>query len=70
MEREKEKREWKKRHYEKVAQWVKEAALLALGSLVIQQFISGEHFSGWVVVLGVITSVVLYTYAIHLLLKS
>jgi hypothetical protein len=67
-EREKEKREWKKHHYEKVAQWVKEVALVIFASMVIQHFLSGG--SGVVVVVGVATSALLYAYAIHLILKS
>jgi hypothetical protein len=49
---------------------VKEVALLSLASLVVQKLLSGGSLIDPVVLLGVVTSAALYTYAIHLLLKS
>ena len=69
-EKETQRREWAKHHYGTVARWVKEVALLSLASLVVQKLLSGGSLIDPVVLLGVVTSAVLYTYAIHLLLKS
>ena len=69
-EKETQRREWAKHHYGTVARWVKEVALLSLASLVVQKLLSGGSLVDPIVLLGVVTSAALYTYAIHLLLKS
>jgi hypothetical protein len=69
-EKETQRREWAKHHCGTVARWVKEVALLSLASLVVQKLLSGGSLIDPVVLLGVVTSAALYTYAIHLLLKS
>ena len=69
-DKETQRREWAKHHYGTVARWVKEVALLSLASLVVQKLLGGGSLIDPVVLLGVVTSAALYTYAIHLLLKS
>jgi hypothetical protein len=62
--------EWEKHHYGTVARWVKEVALLALASLVVQRFLSSGSFDDPVLLLGIGTTATLYAAAINLLLKS
>ena len=69
-EKETQRREWAKHHYGTVARWVKEVALLSLASLVVQRLLAGGSFADPVVLLGVVTTAILYATAIHLLLKS
>jgi hypothetical protein len=69
-EKETQRREWAKHHYGTVARWVKEVALLSLASLVVQRLLAGGSLADPVVLLGVITTAILYATAIHLLLKS
>ena len=69
-EKETQRREWAKHHYGTVARWVKEVALLSLASLVVQRLVSGGSLTDPVVLLGVVTTAILYATAIHLLLKS
>lgn len=61
---------WAKHHYGTVAQWIKEVALLFLASLVVQKLFSGGSVADPVVIVGVVASIFLYGFAIHLLLKS
>ncbi len=69
-EKHQERQEWEKHHYGTVARWVKEVALLALASLVVQRFLSHGSFNDPVLLLGVGTTAILYAAAINLLLKS
>ena len=69
-EKETQRREWAKHHYGTVARWVKEVALLSLASLVVQRLLAGGSLAYPVVLLGVVTTAILYATAIHLLLKS
>ncbi len=58
------------RHYETVAKWLKEVALLFLASLVVQKIVTGAALTDPVVVVGAAVSFFLYVIALHLLLKS
>jgi hypothetical protein len=69
-EKETQRREWAKHHYGTVARWVKEVVLLSLASLVVQRLLAGGSLADPVVLLGGITTAILYATAIHLLLKS
>ena len=62
--------EWEKHHYGTAARWVKEVALLALASLVVQRFLSSGTVDDPVLMLGIGTTAILYAAAINLLLKS
>jgi hypothetical protein len=53
-----------------VARWVKEVALLALASLVVQRFLTRGVLDDPVLLLGIGTTAILYAAAINLLLKS
>jgi hypothetical protein len=44
--------------------------LIAVASLVVQKVVSGAGLSDPVVILGVVVSFALYTFAYHLLLES
>jgi hypothetical protein len=66
----KEQQEWEKHHYGTVARWVKEVALLALASLVVQRFLTRGVLDDPVLLLGIGTTAILYAAAINLLLKS
>ena len=65
-----QRRLWEKHHYGTVARWIKEVALLALASLVVQKLLSGGSLTDPTVLLGIFTALTLYATAIHLLLKS
>jgi hypothetical protein len=58
------------RHYQVVSQWLERLGLIVVGSLVVQKIVSGAGLSDPVVILGVMVSFALYTFAYHLLLKS
>jgi uncharacterized membrane protein len=58
------------RHYKVVSQWLERLGLIVVGSLVVQKIVSGAGLSDPVVILGVVVSFALYTFAYNLLLKS
>jgi hypothetical protein len=58
------------RHYKVVSEWLERLGLIAVASLVVQKIVSGAGLSDPVVILGVVVSFTLYTFAYHLLLKS
>lgn len=61
---------WEKHHFRTVAGWIKEVALVALASLVVQKLFAGVSLADPVVILGAVSAIILYGFAIHLLLKS
>ena len=65
-----DKHAWEKHHFRTVAGWIKEVALVALASLVVQKLFAGASFIDPAVILGAVVSLVLYGFAIHLLLQS
>ena len=58
------------RHYETVSKWVKEIGLLLFAALVVERIISGSVLSEPAVMIGLVISFFIYTFAVWLLLKS
>ena len=62
-------REWMRKKYATKAEWNERAALLALGSLVVQQVVEGVSLSSPSVMLGVAGAILAYINANRLLNK-
>ncbi len=70
MEARQGKKEMTGRHYETVARWIKEIALLVLAALVIQNIVAGSALTNPHVLIGGAVSLLGYVLAIRFLLKS
>jgi hypothetical protein len=62
-------REWMRKKYATKAEWNERAALLALGSLVVQQVVEGVSLASPSVMLGVAGAILAYVNANRLLNK-
>ena len=58
------------RHYKEVSQWLERAALVVAASLVIQKIVSGASISDPAVIVGSLSTLVIYAIAYIMLLRS
>lgn len=58
------------KQYEKFADWNERAALVALGSLVVQQMVEGAPLTRPSVIVGVLAAAILYVAAYRLMSRS
>ena len=58
------------KHYERMAQWLKEIGLVALTMLVVQPIIAEESLSRYVVLLGLLVAIGAYGVAYKYSLKA